>query len=279
MKKLFVVFLSVISFTAFSQAPTGKIVVKKGQQFIVESNIDVVSTQELMGQSMETKMASSTKMSAEIKDTKDNNYLISQTITSVKSTLSGMGQDKSFDSDKKEDLDGELGAIYKDKINVPTFVTITHEGKNVVSADTSKKDEEDNPMIKMMEVMGGQQNAAAALFLVIPAGKKAGDTWQDSTVVDGVQTKRTYTLNSIKNSEASITMSSVMDINKTMQVQNMEMKMALVTKISSAVLVDLVSNIQKENKSTTDVVGTVDVMGQSVPMTSKVITITTVKSM
>ena len=278
MKKLFVVVLSLISFTAFSQAPTGKIVVKKGQQFIVESTVDAVSSQEMMGQSMEMKIGSLTKMSAEIKDTKDNNYLIAQTITSVKSTYSGMGQDKSFDSDKKEDLDGELGAIYKDKINVPTLIIMTPEGKSVLSADTSKNDEEANPMIKMMEVMGGQQNAGAVLFLVIPAGKKTGDSWQDSSSTNGIQTKRTYTINSIKNSEVSVTMNSVMDINKTMQVQNMEMKMALISKITSAVLVDLVSNIQKENKSTTEVAGTLDIMGQSVPMTSKVTTVTTVKS-
>ena len=69
-----------------------------------------------------------------------------------------------------------------------------------------------------------------------------------------------------------------MDINKTMQLQGMDMKTAMTSKIVSNVLVDVISNIQKENKSTTDVTGTIDVMGQTVPITSKIITATTIKA-
>jgi len=51
-------------------------------------------------------------------------------------------------------------------------------------------------MSAMMDMMGTGQDISAALFLVIPAGKKAGDTWQDSTSKEGVKIKRTFTLNS-----------------------------------------------------------------------------------
>lgn len=282
MKKTFALFLSVISFAAFSQTPTGKIVVKKGQHFIVESNSDGVSNLDMMGQSMKMNLGSTTKLNAEIKDSKDNNYTITQTLTNVKSTFSGMGQEKSFDSDKKEDMDGEAGALYKDKFNVPKDIVITNEGKNIATADTSKSGnmQEANPMAAMMDMMGGgQDNAGTALFLVIPAGKKAGDTWQDSTSSEGVKMKRAYTLNSIANKEANVTIKGLLDINKTMQVQGMDMNAVILSKINSVVLVDLVSNIQKENKSTTDVTGTIDIMGQSVPITSKVTTLTTVKTL
>ena len=282
MKKIVVVFLSFISLSAFSQSPSGKIVVKKGQHFIVESKSDGVITQEMMGQSMEMTLKNSTTINTEIKDIKNNNYTITQTLTSIKSTFSGMGQDKSFDSDKKEDMDSEAGALYKDKFNVPKEVVITNEGINVTATDTSKsgKAEGANPMAEMMEMMGGgQDNVAGALFLVIPAGKKAGDTWADSTSNEGVKMKRTYTLNSIANKEASVTINGVLDINKTMQVQGMDLNTVMTSKINSAVLVDVVSSIQKENKSVTDVTGTIDVMGQSVPITSKINTVTTVKNL
>jgi hypothetical protein len=282
MKKIFVFFLSGISFAAFSQTPTGKIVVKKGQHFIVASSSDGVVNQEMMGQNMEMKIGSATQVNAEIKDSKDNNYTITQTLTKVKSTFSGMGQEKSFDSDKKEDMAGEAGALYKDKLNMPKDIVVTNNGKSVANADTTKKDDSNdaNPMAAMMDMMGGgQDNAAAALFLVIPAGKKAGDTWQDSTISDGVKMKRTYTINSIANKEASVTINGVLDINKTMQVQGMDLNTVMMSKIISKVLVDLTSNIQKENKSTTDVTGTIDVMGQSVPLTSKITSVTTVTSL
>ena len=279
MKKIVVALLSMISFTAFSQSPSGKIVVKKGQHFMVESKSDGVITQEMMGQSMEMTLGSNTVISTEIKDVKNNNYTISQTLTSVKSTFSGMGQDKSFDSDKKEDMDSEAGALYRDKFNVPKELVITNEGVNITT-DTSKKAEGADPMAGMMEMMsGGQDNVTGALFLVIPAGKKVGDTWADSTSNEGVKMKRTYTLNSIANKEASVTVNGVVDINKTMQVQGMDLNTVMTSKINSAVLVDVITSVQKENKSVTDVTGTIDVMGQSVPITSKINTLTTIKNL
>lgn len=282
MKKIFLVFLLAISFTTFAQSTTGKIVIQKGQHFIVESSTDGVANLDMMGQSMEMKIGSKTKVTADIKDTKDNIYTITQTLTSIKSSFSGMGQEKSFDSDKKEDMSGEAGILYKDKINIPKDVVITNEGKAIAGTatpDTSiKKDE--NPMGAIMDMMGGgQDNVATALFLVIPGGKKAGDTWQDSTTSEGAKMKRTFTLHSIANKEAAITVYTIMDINKTMQAQGMDMNAVMTSKINAEILVDLISNLQKENKSTMDVTGTIDIMGQSVPVTSKATSITTVKNL
>lgn len=279
MKKIFLISLSVLSLTTFAQSPTGKIVVKKGQHFQIESKSDGDVSQEMMGQTMAMKIGSNTLMTADIKDIKDNNYTITQKITNIKSSFSGMGQEKTFDSNKKEDMDSEAGAIYKDKINVAKDIVVTNEGKTLTVADTTTKSADPNPMTAMLDMFGGgQANAAAALFLVIPAGKKVGDKWQDSTTNEGIKLVKTYTLNSIANKEASVTITGVMDINKTLQVQGMDMKTAMLSKMTSNVLVDITSNIQKENKTTTDVTGTIDVMGQSVPVTSKSITTTTIKA-
>ena len=279
LKNLFLCSISLLSLATFAQSPTGKIVVKKGQHFQIESKADGNVSQEMMGQSMAMTIGTNTQMTADIKDFKDNNYTITQKITHVKSSFNGMGQDKTFDSDKKEDMDGEAGAIYKDKINVAKDLVVTNEGKTIAAMDTANKTVDTNPMSAMMDMMnGGHENAGAALFLVIPAGKKIGDKWQDSTLSEGIKLVRNFTLNSITNKEASITINSVMDINKTMQLQGMDMKTAMTSKIVSNVLVDVISNIQKENKSTTDVTGTIDVMGQTVPITSKIITATTIKA-
>ena len=282
MKKLVLVFLSVISYSAFAQTPTGKIVVKKGQHFTVESKSDGVSKLDMMGQSMEMKIGSVAKLTAEIKDSKDSKYTITQTLTGIKSTFSGMGQEKTFDSDKKEDMDGEAGALYKDKLNAPKDIVITNEGKSIAAADTSKGDKKQdaNPMSEIMDMMSaGQDNVTSILFLVIPGGKKAGDTWQDSTINEGVKMKRNYTLNSIANKQADITVNTVMDINKTMQVQGMDMNAVMTSKINSAILVDVLSNVQKENKSTMELSGTIDIMGQSVPITAQATSLTSVKAL
>jgi hypothetical protein len=280
MKRIVVVFLSVFCVNAFAQAPSGKIVVKKGQHFIVESSSDGSVNQEMMGQSMEMKIGSATKLTADIKDVKSNGYVITQKLTYLKSTFSGMGQEKTFDSDKKEDMDGEAGALYKDKLNVAKDIEITNDGKSVASADTAKKDSstDANPMAAVMEMMGGgQDNITGILFLVIPSGKKSGESWKDSTAGEGMKLVRTYTLNSVANKVAAVTVNSVLDINKTMQMQGMDMNAVMTSKIVSAVTVDMASNVQKENKSTMDLTGTIDVMGQSVPITAKATSVSLVK--
>ena len=278
MKKLFAITLSVLSFTVFAQTPAGKIVIKKGQHFQIESTSNGDISEEMMGQNMAMKIGSSSKMTADVKDYKDNNYIITQKITNIKSSFSGMGQEKTFDSDKKEDMDSEAGSLYKDKINIAKDIVVTNEGKTITTKDTASKPADANPMAAMMDMMsGGQENAGAALFLVIPTDKKIGSSWQDSTISEGLKLVRSYTLNSIANKVASVTINSVMDINKTMQLQGMDMKSVMTSKIASNVLVDLLSNMQKENKTTMDVTGTVDVMGQSVPITSKIVTVTIIK--
>ena len=281
MKKVLIVCLSALTVGTFAQTPTGKIILKKGQHFVIESTADGNVTQEMMGQSMEMKIGSVSKMSADVKDAKDNSYTITQTITAIKSSFSGMGQEKTFDSEKKEDMSGEAGAIYKDKLNAPKDFEITNEGKTLAAKDTTKHDSTDsNPMAAIMEMMGGgQDNINALLFLVIPKGKKAGDSWQDSTKSEGLKMVRTYKLNSIANKVADITVNSVMDVNKTMQVQGMDMNAVMTSKIVSAVTVDVLSNVQKENKSTMDLTGTIDVMGQSVPLTAKATSTSLIKEL
>ena len=277
MKRTLLLVFPLFSLTGLAQSPSGKIMIKKGQHFVIESKTDGNVTEEMMGQSMAMTIGSTTKINADIKDVKQNIYTITQTLTNVKSTFSGMGQEKSFDSDKKEDIDSETVAIYKDRLNVPKDVLVTNEGKPVTTADTSNKPADANPMTAMMDMMGGgQENIATTLFLVIPPGKKVGDTWQDSTVSDGIKLKRTYILKSISNKEASVTVNGLLDINKKMQVQGMDMTTAMTSKINSAVVIDVVSGIQKQNNTSTDVTGTIDMMGQSVPVTSKITTVTTV---
>ena len=42
--------------------------------------------------------------------------------------MNAMGQDMKFDSDKKEDMDGQMGQAFKGKIGVPREFTVNKEG-------------------------------------------------------------------------------------------------------------------------------------------------------
>src|SRR5438477_12363363 len=92
----------------FCQLP-GTLVLTKGQKYLVENKFNAVTSQEMAGQSMESKADIFTSNNFEVSDVKDGNYNLTNTITKVTAALTAMGQDMSFDSDKKDDMDGEMG--------------------------------------------------------------------------------------------------------------------------------------------------------------------------
>ena len=123
-----ILFAFIFISTAFAQN-AGNINLTKGQKFSVDNKIIAVTTQTLMGQSMESNAELTTKYSIEVKDIKDNNYNLSNTFTKMKAKMSAMGNDVNFDSDKKEDMAGEYAASFKDIINQPKEVVIDKSGK------------------------------------------------------------------------------------------------------------------------------------------------------
>ena len=129
MKKIkLIIFFAALLSTAFAQT-TGNINLSKGQKFSVDNKITAVTTQTLMGQSMESNAEITSKYSIEVKDIKDNNYNLTNTFTKMKAKMSAMGNDLNFDSDKKEDMAGEYAASFKDIINNPKSVVINRSGK------------------------------------------------------------------------------------------------------------------------------------------------------
>ena len=150
MQKIILLLISSIFFSASFTQTKGNINLTKGQKFFVDSKITAVTTQTLMGQSMESNAELLGNYSIEVKDKKDNNYNLSNTFTKMKMKMTAMGSDINFDSDKKEDMDGEYGASFKDIINKPKDIVIDKSGnilnaKKETVATTAQSD-----MMKMM---------------------------------------------------------------------------------------------------------------------------------
>jgi hypothetical protein len=253
-----------------SSLPTGKIVLANGQKIFVESSVTIEAN---LSPGMDMNNKTSSFNTLEVKTTTDSSYTISNTVTKLKLDMDMMGQSSSYDSDKKEDQESEIGKSFADKINKSQDVIIgKNTGKSLQDKKNTKKaDDVSNPADGLLGMFAQSTDDAAVsgAFELIPAGKKVGDKWSDSTIDKASKLVRVFTLKSIADNEATIQMNMVMDATNTIEQQGMSMEFTSTTKTMGDIITDITTGKVKSRVTVADISGTVQVMGQSVPITAK----------
>jgi len=275
-------FFSIVAITTSAQTATGKLILAKGQKLLIDNDIKTISNQEMMGQSMEIISDAKMLYEVEVKEKKSNSYLISTTLTKVLSSGSAMGQEMKFDSEKKEDLESETGKAFKDQLNISMEAEFNENAQvvNAVKKDTAASS--GNQMMDMMKkfagASGAELNGASAAFTIIPSGKKPGDTWSDSLITDAVKTYTTYTFKALDGKNATITSTGKQFTKMKVEQQGMEINISMDGTLLTEGIIDISTGLIKQKTTTLNGISTTEVMGQSIPGTTKVTTITTVKT-
>ncbi len=274
-----------ISTWSFSQS-NGTINLSPGQKYLVENKITTTSSSEMMGQTMESKADVSSNYRLEVKEIKGNNINFVNTITGMKMSVSAMGQDMNFDSDKKEDMDGDMGKNFKDIINQPKNVVMDKSGNIIIEEkkDTmSDANSSASPTQMMMKQLGGdpaQQGYGAKMaFEIIPKGSKIGSSWSDSSSNNGTEKVTHYTLKEINGDDYTISLSGNIYSEIKTEMQGMEIETKTKGNFTGEEIVDVKTGIIKQNTTNSDASGTVNVMSQEIPTSTKVTSVTTVKTL
>lgn len=265
----------------FTFAQPGSITLTKGQKFSVENKINAISSQELMGQTMESKAEFNTLSTIEVKEVKDNNYNIINNILHMKANMSAMGQEMGFDSDKKEDMEAGKGPDLKKIINHPKEVIMDKTGK-VISAkeDETNKEPADMSGMMMKQLLGDPNDGAFGLsiiFHLLPKNASPGFTWTDSSSQAGIKKITTYTLKEVKGSDVLVTFSGTMETDTQSSMQGIEISTKTKGNLKGEETVDIVSGILKTRSSILETNGTVSAQGMEIPMTSKITSQVSVK--
>ena len=284
MKKITLFTLTALAVTTGTIAQNnGTINLPKGQKYVVENKVTTKSTSEMQGQSMESNADITSVYAIEVKDAKDNNYNMVNSISAIKMNMTTMGQNINFDSDKKEDMDGEIGSKLKDYINHPKDVVMDKSG-NVILAkktDTAKTNDEAGQTAMMLKQMGGdpeeQGYGAKMAFMPISKNTKAGASWKDSSSADGIKRVTNYSIKEIKGNTAIISISGTENRDTKMEMQGMEINTKTTGKFSGEQSVDMATGVVLQNNLTSDASGTIYVMGQEIPTSATVTSVTTVK--
>jgi len=267
---MYLLFVSIISFAQNTQ----KIALKKGQKFVQQISGNVVISQQVMGQSIDSKIDMASVNTIEVKDIKDTGYSLAYTITKLKMNMSAMGQDMNYDSDKK-DNDSTMGKGMSKLLNNPKNIDIDLMGKVTNNTKDTNDTNSDGDMMTGLQNMLGNPDA----FLVIPSKAKVGYSWSDSVNKDDTKSNTTYTIKELKGNDATVSVKGTMQVSQKAQTQNMEFTSNSTGSFKGDLIVDIKTGIVKQRNSSVETTGTVDIMGQQIPMTTKVSSESFVKSM
>jgi len=252
---------------------------KKGQKYVVENKISTKSSTEMQGQQMEADVDATTSYNIEVKDEVANNYNLTNTITNLKMNMTQMGQEMTFDSDKKDDLNGPIGSSLKDFINQPKAVVIDKSGKVIQEKKEQKADDASSMMAKQLGNFEATGFGADMAFEALPQNVKVGSTWTNKTDADGISKTTNYTVKAINGKLATIGLEGTLATDTKMEMQGMEITTKTTGTFAGEEIVDITTGVVQSNNSTTDAKGIVGVMGQELPTSSKVTSATTVKMM
>ena len=282
--KYFFLFLSSVFFISICFAQQGKINLIKGQKFSVDNKITAISSQTVMGQSMETNAVLNTISSIEVKDVKADNYDLINTFTKMKAKISAMGTDMNFDSDKKEDMEGEYAASFKNIINKPKQVIIDKQGK-IISIDTMqtyKSAQADIMKMMVDQFLGSPEETGYGVsfaFVSIPSKIITGYKWTDSSSSDGIKRITLYTVKDIKEMDAIISITGNLNTDVKSQMQGMDIVNKSNGTVNGEETVDIATGIIKQKTTVLNSKGSVSIVSQSleIPMTTTVTSVSSVK--
>ena len=273
MKYIFTVFGLICMLTVSAQKSKYKVNLNNQQKIVVKtsSNSDVD-----MGMGMTMKNFTNSESHILVISADDKTYTVTNALKGLKLSMDMMGQSTTYDSDKKEDSASEIGRSVK--LNIPdTFLLDKLNGTvTALKADTAKSTDDSNPMENMLESMGSRSDMAVEeTFFVIPDGKKQGDNWTDSSSTKDSKTTWEFSLELIEKNIASIKYSKKVNSSIQAEVQGMQMTSTTDITTTGTMQVDIKNGLVVKRDAVSDLTGTVEVMGQSLPISGKVTTNTT----
>lgn len=228
---------------------------------------------------MQMKNNSTTTGEVLLKDIKDHNYIATYKLNKVNLSMEMMGQETKYNSENPGDKDSEMGKAISEKIGKEVTVFVDkNTGKASLdkSTESPERQPDANPMAGLMDAFGSVTEEAnvETAFFVLPAGKKTGDSWIDSSAsTKTMKDLRTYTLKSIKDGVADINLLSTMEGTTSTEMQGMQMDISLSVKTDGQILVDTSTSLVKKRSNTANLTGNIDMMGQSIPISSKAVVI------
>ena len=253
-------------------AGSAKILLKTGQKIVA---ITEMNMQGDFGMGMQINSTTASENTLSVKGSAADNYTISNTLTKIKVDMAMMGQNNSYDSENKGNSNGDMVKAFEDKLNKPTDVVLdskTGAGSLLNKKAAKNESASGNPVDGIMKMFGdaSEEGIVSSAFIVIPQGKKIGDSWSDTSKSKDVKSIRVFTLKSLVGNDAVLEIITSAKAKNNLDFQGMEFQINTTTKTKDEIVADVNTSLVKQRTSSSDVTGSFQMMGQDMPITAKV---------
>jgi hypothetical protein len=291
MKKVFLFIAIAFSLTSQAQKINGQIMLQKGQKFEVVTETKANSTQEAMGQTIESSSTTTITQIYDVQEAGKNGAAIEQKVKRFQlNGEGGMGQSMSFDSEKPEDRKNEIGQILDKKVLKNKYTMMIDAFGRVVGVkadddNPNGKKEEDGGMASMLlQQLGTSSELPKAgdktIFSILPNREVGvGDTWSDSSKIDGAAVKKIFKLVGITADAITVEYTTATSIEKTMNVMGQDAAIKGKENGLGTMTIDRKTGLLKTITASSKNEATVEVQGMTIPVNGTTNTTITVKAL
>lgn len=278
MKKLFLIMVMGAGLSGLAQN-TAKLNFPKGQKLEMTALTKAVISQDVMGQTMDMNVNSTIVRSFDIEDVSNGTARIEHKIKKLQFAFDAMGQAQSFDSDKPEDMQSEIGKSLEKSIKNKYSMSVDPTGTIVsIKADDDNPNPERQSDDVMTNVMGQfaeglevpKTGDIISLKVASQGNLTKGKTWTDSLAGEE-KGMVTYNVKDVTGSEILIDYTSEGTTKRKQEVGGgMEVDVNITNKTTGMITLDKKSGLLKQRTVDSEGTGTMEVMGQKIPMKSKI---------
>lgn len=271
MKIITVITICLITLTSNAQ----NVKLEIGKKISIYNKSDIVSQKPDAAGGGETKIQTELFSSLEIVSKSDSNYKAVYTVNRMTNKNEDAGD---LDSDNAKDRKTERGEmIFKGLSEAKEKYIDFNSGKitDLAIKNTTVVKANDGPEGKIKIGVKEAGNITDNLFLIITADKKIGDKWTTEQNIEGIKTTKTYELKNLENGIATLSLTTLSAGTTTTETHGVSIERNETTTSVGTITVDIKTSMVKKITTKSNTEGSIEVEGNSTPISIKRETVTT----
>lgn len=245
--------------TVKGQEYSNKINLDKDKEYVIVSNVS--NSGKIQG--VEIAMTATVTTKSKVFEASQESYKIKTKIVKIKAVGEANGKKAlMFDSEKPEDNTPGMSADLNDKIDIEKVLSINRLTGEITDLSSLKKNEDD-AMGELMNLDGSNSGSVMEMFLLIPKGKKKGDSWYNLKNDSESKTEVVYTIKEIKDGVASIDFKTIANLKQTQNEEGINMFTHILINGSGNINVSTQTGILLKKSTINLLEGATEVMGES----------------
>ncbi len=274
----FFFFITVFTFTGFSQTVPGKLMFTQGQTLDITLQMKSTIAQQAMGQAIDFNVNATGDHSYKVTNATEENNTLHHKVDRIRFSFDGMGQKMNFDSNVEKDMNGMFGKPVKDILEKKYDIILDQPGTVLMAVpEKIKLTEMDSrlaiitSMLKdVFDLVQPPAKGSNSFFKVLPDKESAkGEAWTESYQDAGGKYETKYTLADITDSTIVVDFTgSSITVSKA-EMMGSETTTTMNNKSTGKIILNKATGIMKEKTVNIESNGSTEAAFGSLPVTSK----------